>query len=190
MKVTGYWPLDGSVGVAFLRRLVKASPARLEQALRDALSAYVVLTDGIREGRLREPIEPELFRDMVDEFGSELQVKLILRAWEEDGRYWMLPHTGDEAARAFIAAAVVARACGATIAGEIHRGEGVAIGTCADKLVPAQVTALREPARAAVSALVYRDELAFAMRAEDKALMGAELRTFHERLADPTPGVP
>lgn len=182
MKVTGYWPLDGSAGICFLERLSRCAPPVLEKSIHRALSAYIEIDGKAATGEDRMEIEPEDFRILAESAGSEAKAKIAYGIRQQDGRYWMRNPAFDEAVRAFVSASIVHRAHGGSIGGEIYNNREAAIAACAGKLADARES-LRGIALAAIGALVRLDDLAAGMPAADQALMAHELKAFAARLS-------
>jgi hypothetical protein len=181
MRVAGYWPLDGTAGAAFLRKLLRSSCASIERALRESFLDYAEIANGVLSGVRRTELEPENFSALVESMGGVDQAKDSLGIWEEDGKYWMRDFTGDDADRAFVACAVLFCAFGGKIEGEIYSQYENEIAACASKLSEAQRSALSEGALRAVEAIERLGDL-FGPRAEqDNELMRRELRKFAEK---------
>ena len=180
MHVTGYWPLEGSTGIAFLRKAMAATPAALEKQLCSAMENYVCCAGRVAAGLDETEIEPENFAVLVESSGGELKAMLEYGIRQVAGKYWMRKETGKEAVKAFVACAIIYCACGKSVAGEIFNGGEAEIEGCGRKL-PTPPKAALSLATATVNALLSLDDLSDGMPTHDVAAMAKQLGAFREQ---------
>jgi hypothetical protein len=178
MEVTGYWPLDGSSGVSFLKKAVSASAGACERQIESALQKYVKVAEEIASGIGNVEVEPENFAVFVESEGGVEKAKQVYGIWEEGGRYWMRQSTFSAANRAFVACAILFCSRGGSVTGEIYNGCEQAIERCAAKFSQDQVEALMPLAHAAVEALAKVGDLSVYKNSVDGQLIANELRKF------------
>jgi hypothetical protein len=181
VQVSGYWPLDGSKGISFLKRLTAGSSIVIEKNIRGAFEEYIAVANAFASGLGKVEIEPENFAVLAESEDSEEAAMRSYGIWKDAGSYWMRKPAYDASNMAFIACAVLYDACGGKVAGEIYSDCEQAIHASAKKLSREQTDALRSLGGQAVSALIEIGELTQDMKREDVELMNGELHKFAGR---------
>jgi hypothetical protein len=180
VRVTGYWPFDGSDGIAFLKQLIAGKPKPVEKKLRTALQEYLERAEAIAAGGCELELEPENFAVLAQDGGVDA-AKREYHIREEAGKYWMRSAADGVDNRAFIACAVLFCACNRRVMGEIYNDCESAVADCAEKLSLDQVEGMLPLARQAAAALRELGELSESMRRSDQEMMAGELDKFLEQ---------